>query len=370
MGEGIDAGFNPFAGFGGGGVFGTINAVCGGGACVPENRGDCAASIQGLERIYAAKSGTGPPIGLVGKASDDAVRAFLGGAISFAGDDGDRCGRGARARQLLAEFNGGKPVGLLDSILGGAQAIGGAILGGAQAVLSSAPVFIGAAQAIQATQSVLNGSASGATFAQMSPQMAAAMMAASGGAATQGSVSQEAFAAACRTDPACTAAIWQALQGGNVTPGMMNGSDLSEAQLAAAGIPPALIMALRSGGQGALNTLRSLIPGLAIGGAATLGVEALTGLLPSGGGTPKFPRSIFIADPRGGAREYKYRGRPVLYSGDISAARRVVKIAKRARSSRGGVGRRRGTASQILMLPAGHRVTACGKCGNGSCSGC
>jgi len=278
----------------------------------------------------------------------------------FSGNPGDR--------SIGVSFIGEQKMSLLDSILGGAQAIGGAVLSGVGAVVQNAPVIIGAAQAIQATQSVLNGSAGGGSVSVMPAAMAAAMMAASGGAATQGSASQEAFAAACRTDPSCTAAIWQALQGGNVTPSMMNGSEITEAQLAAAGIPPALIMALRAGGQGALNTLRSLVPGLAIGGATALGVEALTGLLPSAGGNPKFPRSIFVADPRGGTREYKYRGRPVLYSGDISAARRVVKIAKRARSSRGGI-RRRGSASQILMLPAG-RVTACGKCGNGSCSGC
>lgn len=260
-------------------------------------------------------------------------------------------------------------MGFLDSLVGGVQTVLGGVIQGAQTVIQAAPVIIGAAQAIQATQAAINGSTSPApTQAVMPAAMAAGMMAASGGAATQGSAAQEAFAAACRTDPACTAAIWQALQGGNVTPGMMNGSDISEAQLAAAGIPASLIMALRGGGQTALNTLRQLIPGLAAGAAVAVGTEALTGLLPSPGGAQRFPRAIFVPDPRGGVREYKYRGRPVLYSGDIAAARRVVKVAKRARSARGGA-RRRSTASQILMLPAGGSVS-CGKCGNGSCSGC
>ncbi|HKX47014.1 MAG TPA: hypothetical protein VJP77_09955 [Planctomycetota bacterium] len=262
---------------------------------------------------------------------------------------------------------GAQAMGFLDSFIGGLKTVGTTLLEGVAAIPTVAPVIIGAAQAIQATQQVLNGNTSGAAAAaMMSPQMAAAMMAASGGAATQGSAAQAAFADACRTDPACTAAIWQALQGGNVTPSMMNGSDISEAQLAAAGIPASLIMALRGGGQSALNTLRQLIPGLAVGAVGAAAGSALVEGI--GGGSSKFPRSIFIADPRGGAREYKYRGRPVLYSGDIAAARRVVKVAKRARAARGSR-RSQSRAAQILMLPAG-ASTACGKCGNGGCSGC
>lgn len=277
------------------------------------------------------------------------------------------CDAAGKLRAAVAAQGG--DVGFLDSIIGGVERVLGTVVDVARAIPTIAPVVINAAQAVQATQAVLNGSSNPApTQSVMPAAMAAAMMAASGGAATQGSAEQAAFAAACRTDPACTAAIWAALQGGNVTPSMMNGSDITEAQLAAAGLPPALVMALRSGGQSALNALRSLVPGLAIGGATAVGLEALTGLLPSAGGAAtKFPRALFLPDPRTGQqREYRYIGRPLLYSKDLTAVRRVQRLAKRA-----GRGRRRssGTATKIMMLGAGGAVS-CGKCGNGSCSGC
>lgn len=271
----------------------------------------------------------------------------------------------------LAQLSGqGAPaMGFLDDLIGSVKKTVGVLLEGAAAIPTIAPIIIGAAGAIQATQQALNGNVGPMPMPMpaATPQMMAAMMAASGGAATQGSAAQEAFAAACRTDPSCVRAIEDALRGGNMTGGMMNGSvDVSEASLAAAGFPPALVMALKTGGQGALNALRQLIPGLAVGAAGAAIGTALT--VPSGmNGSAKFPRAIFIPDNKGGVREYKYRGRPVLYSGDIAAARRVVKVAKRARSSRGAA-RRQSKASQILMLPAGR--TACGKCGNGSCGGC
>jgi hypothetical protein len=259
-----------------------------------------------------------------------------------------------------------RTVGFLDSLIGGIEAVGGAI----GAIVPTIGTVVGA---VQATQCVINGRNCPTQAAPpMTPAQAAQMMAAGGGAATQGSAEQAAFAQACRADPACTAAIWAALQGGGMTPGMMNGSsggmDVTEASLIAAGVPAALVMALRGGGQAALNALRGLLPGVALGVGAAVGTEAITGLLPSAAAS-KFPRSIFIPDPKtGGQREYKYRGRPVLYSGDIAATRRVVKVAKRARAARGGA-RRQSRAMQIMMLPAG-AATACGKCGNGACSGC
>lgn len=259
-----------------------------------------------------------------------------------------------------------RPMGFLDTLIGGIEAVGGAI----GAIV---PAIGAGAAAVRATQCVINGRNCPTTAPEaMTPAQAAQMMAAGGGAATQGSAEQEAFANACRMDPACTAAIWAALQGGGMTPGMMNGStsggNVTEADLLQAGVPAALIMALRGGGQAALNALRGLLPGVALGVGAAVGTEAITGLLPSAAG-PKFPRSIFLPDPKtGGQREYKYRGRPVLYSGDIAATRRVVKVAKRARAARGS-SRRQSKAMQIMMLPA-NGVTACGKCGNGACSGC
>jgi len=288
--------------------------------------------------------------------------------MAYSGIRNQPCPEADLLRAAVAATGG--DVGFLDSIIGGVGRVLGTVVDVARAIPTIAPVVINAAQAVQATQAVLNGSSNPApTQSVMPAAMAAAMMAASGGSATQGSAEQAAFAAACRTDPACTAAIWAALQGGNVTPSMMNGSDTTEAQLAAAGLPPALVMALRSGGQSALNALRSLVPGLAIGGATAVGLEALTGLLPSAGGAAtKFPRALFLPDPRTGQqREYRYIGRPLLYSKDLTAVRRVQRLAKRA-----GRGRRRsssGSATKIMMLGAGGSVS-CGKCGNGSCSGC
>lgn len=259
----------------------------------------------------------------------------------------------------LAMENGN--MGFLDGVLEGIKKAG-------EIIGSAAPVVIGAVGAVQQVQNVLNGKTGPAAAAGAGAMPA--MMAMGGGAATQGSAEQAAFAAACNADPTgqCQAAIAAALSGmgGGMTPGMLNGGDLSEAELLAAGVPAQLVMALRGGGQAALNVLRQFIPGLAVGAVGAAAGSALTTSLQSSSGA-RFPRALFIPDPRGGVREYKYRGRPVLYSGDIAAARRVVKIAKRARSARGGVRRRQSATSQILMLPGG---TACGKCGNGACAGC
>lgn len=56
----------------------------------------------------------------------------------------------------------------------------------------------------------------------------------------------------------------------------------------------------------------------------------------------RFRPEIIVEHPTTGAvRTYRNMGRPLLYSGDLSASRRVNKIAGRARRARGSSTRRR-----------------------------
>lgn len=170
------------------------------------------------------------------------------------------------------------------------------------------------------------------------------------------------FNAACMAQPGCTQALAAALSG--MTPaggamatmnGAMNGG--VDAQLAALGFPPAVIQAVKSVpglAQRFLGPLVGLGGGLALGA----GVDALTG-------TGKLPRSVFLTSPSGRQVEYKSRGRPILYSGDLAALKRVRRAASRA-----GRGRRRtGTRlAQIVAMPMTTHHAPCGKCLSSPCS--
>jgi hypothetical protein len=147
---------------------------------------------------------------------------------------------------------------------------------------------------------------------------------------------------------------------------MMGGVMNEDLALAALGFPPALIQAIKMI-PGAVGRLLGGPAGqIAIGvGSGIAGAAAGQALIGSGTGA-RLPRRIQVPDGRGGVREYVSRGRPVLYSGDITAARRVRKVASRARrtSPRG----RRSVGQAVIALQSGvHNV--CGKCLSSPC-GC
>lgn len=108
-----------------------------------------------------------------------------------------------------------------------------------------------------------------------------------------------------------------------------------------AGFAP-LLPALGTAGRLALPTIRSALPTL--GGVAAGG---LAGLLGGGNGGELFAtspervrpmRSVPVEGPDGRLYWFGYLGKPVLWGGDLSAARRVQRVARRA--SR-GLARRR-----------------------------
>ena len=138
-----------------------------------------------------------------------------------------------------------------------------------------------------------------------------------------------------------------------------------DAMLSALGFPPALIMALRAVPGAIGRILGSPAGQIAIGvGSGLAGAAAGQALVAPSMGM-RLPRRLQIPDGRGGVREYVSRGRPVLYSGDISAAKRVRRVASRARRTSP---RRRSLGQQVIALQGGvHNV--CGKCLSSPC-GC
>ena len=94
----------------------------------------------------------------------------------------------------------------------------------------------------------------------------------------------------------------------------------------------------------------------AVGGAiGALGVEALQGGGNGGAGCPTSPftasnasgfraQPFLAAAPNGKTTWFKPAGKPILWSGDLTACKRVSKIARRAKRTRGGALARRATA--------------------------
>lgn len=125
--------------------------------------------------------------------------------------------------------------------------------------------------------------------------------------------------------------------------------------------------------------LPSIAGGAAAGGAIELGGDALSylGSLIGLGGSDamtngvmviplqpgmKPPRRVVFQRPDGRQYEFTSRGRPLLYSGDVTAVKRVSRAANRARRSRP---RRR-----ALPAPASSEMrVVCGKCLSSPC-GC
>ena len=122
------------------------------------------------------------------------------------------------------------------------------------------------------------------------------------------------------------------------------------------------------------QTLPGAVGGIAGGGAAELGVEAINYLF--GGGSSgcgsgtqvialpagqRPPRRVVFQRPDGRQFEFTSRGRPLLYSGDVTATKRVTRAASRARRARP---RRR----YAPALPAPTHVV-CSKCLTSPC-GC
>lgn len=258
------------------------------------------------------------------------------------------------AAAAILRGEGAPAMGLLDDIINGVGKVGGAILGGIGEIARVGGNIL---------PGLFPSPVQGPVWT-VAPQAPAPSMV-NGNTAASG---MEAFRVACAADPSCTAAIVAALQGGGMAAmgGMMNGSGMADAmldaQLAALGFPPALINIVKS----TPGLIGRLLPGLGVGAAgAALGSLATNALVPSGMGM-RLPRRIQVPDGRGGTREYVSRGRPILYSGDISAARRVTRVAGRARRGR----RRTSVRQPVIMLGAGNGVkNVCSKCLTAPC-GC
>lgn len=253
-------------------------------------------------------------------------------------------------------------MGFLDVINGIGGAIG-TILQTGSTVLQTVATGAGA------LATVLNGSTGGAPGnpvqgPMLPPMQAPAAAMVNGNTSASGAA---AFQMACSADPACTAAIVAALQGGQSMP-MMNGSAPmnEDVMLAALGFPPALIMQLRMI-PGAIGRILGSPAGqiaVGVGGGlvgTALGTAALSGGMSAMG--MRLPRRIQVSDGKGGVREYVSRGRPILYSGDISAVKRVGKVA--ARMPR----RRRARPKPGVMMITSGSANVCGKCLTAPC-GC
>ena len=137
------------------------------------------------------------------------------------------------------------------------------------------------------------------------------------------------------------------------------GDGMVDAQLAALGFPPALIQLVKA----TPGLIGRLLPGaVAVAGGTALGALATSALMPGMG--MRLPRRIQVPDGRGGTREYVSRGRPILYSGDLTAARRVTRVASRARRARP---RSRRLSQQVMMLQRGP-IEVCGACRTAPCA--
>lgn len=90
----------------------------------------------------------------------------------------------------------------------------------------------------------------------------------------------------------------------------------------------------------------------------------LSGCVPQGGmsvnGAARLPRRLTFCLPGGRVVEFVNRGRPLLYSGDLAASRRVAKVAGRARR-----GRRRAASTRIIDVTPSR---ICGGCHQAHCS--
>lgn len=172
-------------------------------------------------------------------------------------------------------------------------------------------------------------------------------------------------------NPSATLAVLQQL---GVVPGgaMMavnpdTGSMMTTAS-AQSGVLAALLRALQTGGAAAAGTM------LASGDTSVLGdaynyVTSLFGSGTSAGGIMVYdlgagvkpPRRVVYRRPDGRQFEFTPRGRPLLYSSDVAAVKRVQRTASRARRARP---RRR-----ALPAPASNEVrVVCGKCLNSPCA--
>lgn len=281
--------------------------------------------------------------------TDQRVRPYIG---SVGLDFGDMLlGRLAAFQETLATLEGEVPMGALDDFINGVKKVGGAILGGIDTAIDIGQrIGVFPSAPVQGPVWTAAPSLGGGPGAMMM----------NGSMAAPGS-----FQAACAADPTgqCQAAIWAALQG-TVAP-TMGGVMNEDAMLAALGFPPALIMALKNIPGAVGRLLGSPAGQIAIGVGGGIAGTALGGALIGGGMGMRLPRRIQVPDGRGGVREYVSRGRPVLYSGDITAARRVRKVAARARRTSP---RRRSVGQTVIALQAGATHNVCGKCLTSPCA--
>lgn len=271
---------------------------------------------------------------------------------------GPPCFLGEKLQAAIVAAGG--DVGFLDVLNGIGTTIGGVLEGAVAAIPGIVDVTRTVVGGVRAVQDVINGGTGGGAVMSGTTMQAPSASMMNGNTNLSG---QAAFEMACRADPACTSAVWAALQGGQVAP-MMNGSAPmnEDAMLAALGFPPALIMQLRSI-PGAIGRILGSPAGqiaVGVGGGlvgTAIGTAALSGGMSMG---MRLPRRIQVPDGKGGVREYVSRGRPILYSGDISAVRRVRKIAAR-------VPRPRRSRPRPLLISGG-TANVCGKCLTAPCA--
>ena len=120
------------------------------------------------------------------------------------------------------------------------------------------------------------------------------------------------------------------------------GGDLFSQVLGAA---PGIINAFRGGGRngGSVpNIPSSFLPGIPFMDAVPTGTPgasmgAVACITPRAGGGLRLPSRVDVPSPSGnGFVTFKNMGRPVLWTGDFAAAKRVRKIAGKARRRSGG----------------------------------
>lgn len=354
MGEGT-FGFTPPSFF----IGGNVSDVCGPNLekCPNIARPDCArffSELQQLGRIKARGFLVQRFFQSVPEVCEGATAAALRYIVP-AQDELDR--------ELIGKA---ATMGFLDVLNG----IGGTI---GTILQTGSTILTGVGTAAGALATVINGSTGGAPGNPvqgpalppgfMQPQAPAQAMV-NGNTSTSG---QMAFQMACAADPACTAAIVAALQGGQMAP-MMNGSAVmnEDVMLAALGFPPALIMQLKQIPGAIGRILGSPAGQIAVG----TGIGTAIGALTTGGGMgaamgARLPRRIQISDGKGGVREYVSRGRPLLYSGDISAVARVRRVAQRVPK-----GRRRPRQGPLVISAGGNGThNVCSKCLTSPCNG-
>jgi len=232
-------------------------------------------------------------------------------------------------REILADAEEGSGImGFLDDFIQGATDIGSAIFSGAESLVGT---VVGVANQIDPTL-VPQLIASGVMNIREELGLPAQQVAQ---AAAAGAVAPATGGGLTVDDQALLQQIFAMLNGGGGAGGMTMAGMLATNGSAGGGVQQAGALSLVGNASTAISSLiarlspaaRSLLTGA--GGA--LAVEGLTGAVGGLFGSSKLPTVIEMRDAKGRRVDYVRRGRPLLYSSDVAAAKRVRKTASRVR---------------------------------------